>query len=149
MQDTDEAFEHFTQCRYNLRKTVYDLAATEAFGVVDNAFDSEDPLAFAVYLQGDWSKVDLEHREIPDRPLDQDLKSLVCHSPFARTFFLTQDGLDGSYVKRSACAVNEGLKDLVHLAPSPKKEVAAVFPLIDRIGIVKWLIRNKRTVELK
>ena len=137
VQDTDEALEHCAQCRYNLRETVYDFATTEAFGVVDNTFDSEDSLAFAVYLQGDWSKVDLEHREIPDRPLDQDLKSLVCHSAFARTFLASQNGPDGSYVKRGACAVDEGLKDLVHLAPSPEEEVAAVFPLIDRIGIVK------------
>ena len=136
-QDSDKAFENLAQCRYDVWKTAYNLATTEAFGVVDNAFDSEDSLAFAVYLQGDGSKVDLEHRKIPDRPLDQDLKSLVSHSPFARTFLAPQNGLDASYVKRGACAVDEGLKDLVHLAPSPKKEVAAVFPLIDRIGIVK------------
>jgi hypothetical protein len=42
---------------------------------------------------------------------------------------VTENRLDAIQIQRSACPVNEGLKDLVHLSTGLKQQVATVFDL--------------------
>jgi hypothetical protein len=51
--------------------------------------------------------------------------------------FRTKNRLEVLHLETSASAVNQSLKDLLHLASHAKQEVATVFPLVDREPIAE------------
>src|SRR5262249_24462728 len=73
------------------------------------------------------------------RSLDRDfpLGRSLLPRPVAGTMPSPQDLLDSFQIQGCPAAINQRLKNLIHLATDFKDQVAAVFQLIDRILVVK------------
>src|SRR6516225_8087101 len=98
--------------------------------------DAKYALAFGINLERQPAAVQLEDRQIIHRSLDRYFPLSVLGLALAifRPVLVAHDGLDGAYVERHAAAVNQGLKDLLHVAADFKQQVAAVFDLSSSTG---------------
>jgi len=125
-------FNHFTQGIYDFLIPFQDASAAQFFDIMGNAFDTKDTFAFAVYLGGELTEMNFEHRKIPGRSLDFGLQSggLAVSVSVIGTAFISKNGPDRLYVKRGTCMVNDAVKDLFHLATASKEKVATVLGLI-------------------
>src|SRR6516225_3874244 len=101
--------------------------------------DAKYALAFGINLERQPAAVQLEDRQIIHRSLDRYFPLSVLGLALAifRPVLVAHDGLAGAYVERHAAAVNQGLKDLLHVAADFKQQVAAVFDLIVRVLVTK------------
>ncbi len=52
----------------DLGKFVWFFLAAQRFGIVRKGLDSKDALAFAIYLDGQFAKMDFENRQIIGEP---------------------------------------------------------------------------------
>src|ERR1700750_1072164 len=104
-----------------------------------NRFDAKHAFAFAIDLQSQLATVQLEDRQIIGRSLDRDF-------PFGRSLGssaifwaapISEDRLDGFQVQWRAAAVDERLKDLVHVSAHLEDEVSTEFDLIVRVLITE------------
>src|ERR1700759_5064065 len=102
-----------------------------------NRFDAKHAFAFAIDLQSQLATVQLEDRQIIGRSLDREFpfdRSLGSSAIF-RAMPVSEDRLDGFQVQWRAAAVDERLKDLVHVSAHLEDEVSTEFDLIVRVLI--------------
>src|SRR5689334_5427230 len=104
-----------------------------------NRFDAKHAFAFAIDLQSQLATVQLEDRQIIGRSLDRDFpfgRSLGWSAIF-RAMPVSKDGLDGFQVQWRAAAVDECLKDLVHVPAHLEDQVSTEFDLIIRVLVTE------------
>src|SRR5690242_5349039 len=104
-----------------------------------NRFDAKHAFAFAIDLQSQLATVQLEDRQIIGRSLDRDFPFGRSLGPSAIFWAMpvSENRLDGFQVQWRAAAVDERLKDLVHVSAHLEDEVSAEFDLIVRVLITE------------
>src|ERR1700739_2696434 len=109
-----------------------------------NDLDAKYAFAFTIDLESQAAAVQLEDRQIIGRSLDRDFPfggALLARAIF-RTMLAAEDRPDGLQVQQHAAAVNQGLKDLLHVAANLKNQVAAVLDLVVRVLIAKGALAS-------
>jgi hypothetical protein len=136
--DLQKSVQHFLQPQYNISKIGHRSPPACGSKIVDNGLNAQDVFAFGIHLEGELSKVDLEHRQVIRRSLDHDPQSrrlLAFES--SRTLFGSEDGLELLDVQSAAGAINDTLKNLLHHTATREHQVATVLCLIDRVVVVE------------
>ncbi len=103
-------------------------------------FHPQDPIAFVIDLQRQFSEVDLEHHQIISRSLDPFFQPAQ-RSPLGmvvRTILPAKDGREGFHIQRTARPVQQFLIHLIQRRSALEQQVAAVFQLIKRILILEF-----------
>src|SRR6516162_5988504 len=104
--------------------------------VVHHDLNAKHAFAFGIDLQSQFAAVQLKDRQIIRRFLDRYLPlGWVLFAPVKfRALLVAKDGFNSLEVQQHATAVNQGLKNLIHLPTGGENKVAAVFDLI--VGIL-------------
>lgn len=137
-QNLQESFQDALEQGNDLRKLIDPLPTVQLLGIVNDHLDSQDVFAFAIHLDRQLPEMDFEDRQIIDRFLDHGLASKR-GSPFLPlkewTMLGAKDGLDHLEVQGSSRSINDTMKHLIQVPPSREEKVAAIFALVDRIGV--------------
>jgi hypothetical protein len=106
---------------------------------VCDGLDAKDAFAFGIDLQSQLATVQFEDRQIIHRSLDRDfpLGRLLFSRAISRTTLVSKDGSDGLQIQRGAAAVDQRLKDLLHVAADFEDQIAAKLDLIVGVLITK------------
>ena len=137
-QNLQEPFQDtLEQCNHS-RKPINPLPTAQLFRVVDDYLDSQDAFAFAIHLDRQLPIMDLEDRQIIDRSLDHDLDSgTLAVAPEKGAMFGAKEGLDRFEIQGSSGSINNPLKHLIQVLSTREEKVAAIFDLVDRIGVTE------------
>src|SRR5215470_8573826 len=129
-------FEYGFQSGHHLGKHLQRTTTVELLRVMGNGFDAKDAFAFGIDLERQLATAQLEDRQIIRRSLDRDFPfgRPLCSPAISRATAISQDRLDSLQVQWGTAAVDQRLKDLVHVATDVEHQVATVFDLI--VGIL-------------
>jgi len=135
-QSIGKPLEYGFQSENHFRKLVQRAPAVEFLGVMGNRLDAKDAFAFGIDLERQLTGVQLEDCQIIRGSLDRDFP--LGRSPCALAIFwpalVSENGFDGLQIHWSAAAVDQGLKDLIHVPADFEDQVSTVFDLI--VGIL-------------
>jgi hypothetical protein len=111
-------------------------------GVVHDRFETQHVFALGVALQGQQSEVDLEQGEVPPGSLDHDClpRRQACALP-AGPPANSEQGAQLGHVDPGPGPVDEGVEGPLHYRTGGEDQVAAVFDLIDRMGVAEAAAR--------
>ena len=139
VQNAEESLQNGLERLGDLRKPMDPPSTAQLVRVVRNHLDSQHAFAFAIHLEAQFSKMYLENCQIIDRSLDHELETrgLLLSSLSERPALGAEQCLHHLDVKGGASSINDTIEHLIHDAPASKKEIAAVFNLVDRIRVVK------------
>ena len=105
---------------------------------MDHGLNAKYALAFGIDFQSQPAAVQLEDRQIIHRSL-----IAISHWAVFLAFAIfgaarvAHDGFDCLYVQQHAAAVNQRLKDLIHVPADFENQVAAVLELIVEVLVMK------------
>jgi hypothetical protein len=113
-------------------------AAVQLLRIVCDALDAKHAFAFGIDLQSQLATVQLED-QIMHRSLDRDfpLGRWLISLAVSRTALVSKDRPDCPQIQRRTAAVNEGLKNLLHVPADFEDQVAAVLDLVVRVLVTK------------
>jgi hypothetical protein len=101
-----------------------------------NRFDAKDAFAFGIDLERQLAAVQLEDCQIIRGSLDRDFP--FGRPPCALAIFwpapVSEDGFDGLQIQWGAAAVDQRLKDLIHVPADFEDQVSTIFDLI--VGVL-------------
>jgi hypothetical protein len=100
-------------------------------------FYPQHSITLVIHFEGELAEVQLEHRQVVHRAINDFLQSPVPFVAFEGTSFAPEDGFKPGHVQKPACSVNEPLIDFIQFAPALEKQIAAVFELVTGIGVTK------------
>ena len=131
-----ERLRHLPEAGDDRRELVQRLAAAQVLGVVGDGFEPQDAFAFGIALQGQVPEVDLELGQVIRRCLDRDLQPGRSAAPRGARAHLGAEQRDHlGDIQAGPGPVHRGVKDVLHLPAAVKQQVAAVFDLVDRVGV--------------
>ena len=138
VQRGKEPLDHAAEACDDLRELGHDSTTAQGLRVVDNCLEAQDVLAFGIGLERERAKVQLEHRQVIHRSLEHNCKARGrgCLVPEG-TALGPKYRLEVADRDAGARAVNQALKDLLHLATATEQQVAAVLDVIHRVCIAK------------
>ena len=133
LYDIEKADRHFLKLFQHDRDFLYQLAATQPFGVVCDSFHAQYPRAFVIELQGHRSEMQLEHGQVISGLVQNTLQSFWFLTPaFMRTSFVTKNGAQFRHIQVLPGSLYQALVDGIEHCATGKKQVAAIFDLINR-----------------
>jgi hypothetical protein len=112
-------------------------------GVVHDRFETQHVFALGVALQGQQSEVDLEQGEVPPGSLDHDClaRRQVGAGGLSWALADPEQGAQSRHVQPDPGPVDDGVEGPLHYRTGGEDQVAAVFDLVDRVGVAEAAAR--------
>jgi hypothetical protein len=116
----------------------HQCSTAEVFHVVCHDFHPQHPIAFVIDLEGQFSKMEFEHRQIISRSFDHFFQPATRSPLFMvmRAILPAKDGLESFHVQRPVRPVQQLLIHLIERGSTIEQQVPAVFQLVKRILIL-------------